>query len=286
MRVEPYNFASPQFLRHGAREQILSWLRAASALAQKTWPRHLLAAAEWRVERIDSLPIARALAELPESGLGYRVRIGGELDSLMVLPRPLLLLLVAALMGDTADQMPDDRELTPVEDSLADFALRRLFLDPLQESWPGAEPLPLEVAGREPQPRWRRSFAGEEHLAVCASAVQGPFGRLDWRWLLPQAGVRQLFDGHGETDAAEGESDVRLRLEASVRAVPVTFSVTLGSAEVPFAQLAGLKVGDVIVLDQRIGDTLAAEVAGERKYVGWPGRVGPRQAFVIDGPNG
>ena len=59
-------------------------------------------------------------------------------------------------------------------------------------------------------------------------------------------------------------------------------SVQLGAARLPLHQLTRLRVGDLVILDQRVHEPLAAFVAGEQKFKGWPGRAGARQAFQID----
>ncbi len=48
------------------------------------------------------------------------------------------------------------------------------------------------------------------------------------------------------------------------------------------AQLAHLRAGDIIVLNQRVTAPLVGEIAGEPKLRGWSGRVGNQQAFQIE----
>jgi flagellar motor switch protein FliM len=59
--------------------------------------------------------------------------------------------------------------------------------------------------------------------------------------------------------------------------------IRLGQAKLHVSELLNLRPGDVVVLDQRVSEPLSIEVCGTRKYVGWPGRVGNRQAFQIQG---
>ena len=64
--------------------------------------------------------------------------------------------------------------------------------------------------------------------------------------------------------------------------VPVPVSVTLGSVQVHVSDLADLRSGDLVKLDQQVSEPLIACVAGEEKYRVWPGRVGSRKAIQID----
>ena len=59
-------------------------------------------------------------------------------------------------------------------------------------------------------------------------------------------------------------------------------AIRLGSVQLSAPQLANLRVGDLVVLDQRVSDPLQATIANEPRFWGWPGQVGQRQAYVID----
>ena len=55
----------------------------------------------------------------------------------------------------------------------------------------------------------------------------------------------------------------------------------LGAATLQVSQLARLRAGDLVILDQPVVSPMAAYVAGEARFLVWPGRVGPKQAFQI-----
>jgi flagellar motor switch protein FliM len=111
--------------------------------------------------------------------------------------------------------------------------------------------------------------------------VTGPFGELDWYWLLPKGDwlTAILPAPSNSAEAAE-----RARVEKLVREFPVDLSVQLGSAEVSLSQLARLAPGDLILLDQPAGEPLTAAVAGVGKYLVRPGAAGQRQAVLIESP--
>jgi len=70
-------------------------------------------------------------------------------------------------------------------------------------------------------------------------------------------------------------------MDAVVRELPVEVVVDLGEVEVPLTQLAQLSVGDLLILNRRVSDPLTARVGGRAKFIGWPGKMGPRQAVHI-----
>lgn len=80
---------------------------------------------------------------------------------------------------------------------------------------------------------------------------------------------------------ASKEAAGRQHLEPLVCELPVEISVLLGTIDLPFSQLARLRPGDLVILNQSVSEPLTALVAGEKKFQVWPGRVGSRPAFQI-----
>jgi flagellar motor switch protein FliM len=199
--------------------------------------------------------------------------VGSEAtNTLLAMPRPLALALVAALMGDPGQALPADRELTVVEDSLFEYLLQQCFVPVLQETFTGGEPLVIRTSQKEPHPRYARVFAPDANVVACALMVRGPFGELVWWWLLPQKTVLGWFAACPSPAAETGP-----KMEALARELPVDLTVTLGSVELPLAEVARLRPGDLVMLNQRVADPLPASVAGEPKFRVWPGRAGSRR---------
>ena len=71
-------------------------------------------------------------------------------------------------------------------------------------------------------------------------------------------------------------------METLVRDLPVEISVNLGTVELPLADLARLRAGDLVLLNQRVSEPLAAALAGIKRFRVWPGRVSSQQAIQID----
>lgn len=294
MTVQPYDFCKPERIVSSDRlasdmeRSLESWLRDACALGPKKWARQLPFALEVGFGGIDILRPADGLGPLPDNAVGFRVPIAdGDKRCLLALPRPLVIALSAGLLGDEAAELPADRELTAIEHSLCDHLVQNLLLSTLQDTWRGAVPLRFGQPKPEPNAKWSRPFRPDQTLILSSFSVKGPFGEQPWFLVMGQDDVLGLF-GLGPTppDAASALQQVltRANLEQLVREVRVDIVVQLGSVELPVTQLAKLQVGDVIVLDSRVNEPLTATVGGNRKLLGWPGRVGSRQAFQIDAP--
>jgi flagellar motor switch protein FliM len=266
MTATPYNFQKPGPLASAQEQQFSGWLRQACALATRIWQKQLPGELSVEYRGCEALRAADALQALPDGVLGWRVLLHERLTTVMIWPRPLTLGVVAGLLGDLIAELPADRDMTAVEDSLFEFFLHEQLLPKFLETWTGRVPLRPVLDAKEPHPRWLRVYEQDESLMVTTLALTGPFGAHEWRDLA----------------VAEESAAVQRRLQVLVREMPVEITVKLGTAQLPLAQLAHLQAGDLIVLDQRINQPLKASVAGRDKLSGWPGRQGNRQVLQID----
>jgi flagellar motor switch protein FliN/FliY len=280
MTPETYDFRNPA-RRVGERERRLDqWLAAAGKAAAVPWGRLLPFPAKLEPGRRDEALPEEWLSCLPEGTLGVRVRPGEKFPlSLLVLPPALALSLLDGLMGEVIAGMPADVPLTPIDESLLGHLTETLLLRPLRETWPGPKPLELRLAGREHHLRNSRLFPAAEAVYVCPFRVTGPFGELDWCWLLPRGDWLTAILPAPSRAAEAAERD---RVEKVAREFPLEMSVPLGNAEVSLAQLSRLAPGDLLLLDQPAGAPLTALVSGVAKFRVRPGVAGQRQAIQIE----
>jgi flagellar motor switch protein FliM len=283
MNPQPYNFRKPGRLASDLEQSLAAWLRGACALAPAKWVKELPFRADMGVTSLETVRPGDALARLPEPASSYRVLLPADgTNTLLALSRPLMLGLITGILGEALTELPADRELTMVEESLAEYLLQVLFLAVLQETWPGRETLSLRLGQAEPRPRFARIFAPEDNVVLCAFTLRAPFGEQSWYWLLPQKALQEQFTQFGPGLETEQGELVRPRLEGLVHDLPVEVAVALGAVELSLSQLAKLRAGDVVILDQRVSEPLTVRVAGRKKLRVWPGRVGSQQAFQIE----
>jgi flagellar motor switch protein FliM len=117
---------------------------------------------------------------------------------------------------------------------------------------------------------------------VCTWQVTGSFGQAPVQWFVPQEGMFAILKRLVEQEESLQKKDYRSTLEQLVQEMPLEVSVTLGNAEVPLAQLARLRPGDVLILDQPVSEPLRAAIGEEKHFQVWPGRVGNRQALQVE----
>jgi flagellar motor switch protein FliM len=282
MTAELYDFRKPGRLEGPLEQRMTAWLRSFTKRAPERWSREIPFRIELELHNLETVQSRVALSRAAETAIGYRVELGSG-TTLLVLPRPLVMLFTAGLVGDPGEALPADRELTAVEESLADYVLESMLLAALREAWPGQEPIKLQLGPKEQNLKYSRAFAPDLSVAFVPFSVRGPFGEQQWQWLMPHKALLDTFALPKEPawDAAQ-ELAARQRMEVLVKELPIEFSVGLGDANVPLSALASLQIGDVLVLNQRVSEPLFARVAGDKKFRVWPGRVNLQQAVQVE----
>lgn len=283
MTHRPYNFRRPDRLAGTLEQRLTAWLRTACQLIAVKGAAHFPFRLEMALGGLEIVPPNEALDRLSDTMIAYRVAFAGEPPNMLfVWPRPLLLALVVGLMGETADALPEDRELSAVELSLCEYMMQNLPAAVLQETWTGGTPLKLTVSEREPSPRWTRLFVKAEQILQCTFTMSGSFGEQQWYWLAPYQALHELVHRSEQDETAPIQQDAPRKLEMLVRDLPVEVAVELGTVELPLAQLAALTPGDLLILNQRVVEPLIVRVDNHSKFRGWPGRVGSRQSLQIE----
>jgi flagellar motor switch protein FliM len=84
---------------------------------------------------------------------------------------------------------------------------------------------------------------------------------------------------HGE--AKQVDKEWRRYIEKKIMDMNVELSCTIGMAKIKGEELLKMKVDDVIILDQRLGDHTIVKIEGIPKFKGSPGSFNNRKAVRI-----
>jgi flagellar motor switch protein FliM len=281
MTIQPHDFSRPPRLHPDHKAKLVQWLGQANSLLVE-----MLAAmsvpVEIRLEDCSTVWAADAVHDWSERSMAFQVSLAGcEARSIFAIPNPLAQVLIGCLLGEQLTELPAERELTPAESSVGEFLVLTV-LKSLTGAWPGDTPLELRVGERETNLRRSKTFKSVESLAVCRSTIQTAAGSTSWCWMLANEFLTHLFGVTERTRTAAQDAPTRVQLESLVRGMTTEVAIRLGGVQLTAPQLAKLQVGDLVVLDQRVGEPLRATIGDEPRYLGWPGRVGDRQAYVIE----
>jgi flagellar motor switch protein FliM len=187
-----------------------------------------------------------------------------------------LVSLIGCVLGTGPVTELVSRKMTSIELSLCELIFESLASS-LSSAWSGHQPLPIAVGGFEETPQYSRLISIKE-LVFCI--------RLDLRvteanaavlWLCPRKEVQALVEQVvGARSWSGGQSS-----ERRVRRIGLDVVAMLGRANMTMGALTELKVGDLVLLDQKIDEPLEVTVDRQRFFMGWPGRIGQRQAIEI-----
>jgi flagellar motor switch protein FliM len=284
MNPVPYDFRRPVRLPPALHKLLQGWFQTSNALATRGWAKQLLVPLELGDGPLEDWHAQDALAALPGDSIGQHIMIGeGRLPTMLVLPRSLLVSLAGVMLGD--GQTQEDRELTVVEEELADYFLVNHWLPYFRESWPGPTPLPWQLQQREVQPSFSRLFAPGDVLLTLHWQIRGPFGDVHGQWLFPrQALVQALTNEQQQTRETTGsaDKDAAARKAQLVRTLPLSLECILGTAQLRLSELSRLQVGDVLLLDQRTADNVLVVSQNAKLFRGQAGRNGSWKAFRIE----
>lgn len=284
MSVELHDFRTPPPLTRNHHAQWLAWMQNSAASLDAFVHEHVSADIPLRVsvETVEASCWDALLPTLRSVSIGFRVSVASEgSDTLMILGRPFARLLVDALLGGSPSQLPDDGEL-----SLASNQVLRFFLDELlralRDNWRGGHSEYLPLQGEECRLNQQQILKPNDAIVVVRFQFTGQFGAEPWLWVVPRPVAWKLmhsFDCQPSVVQTLSESQ---QLEGLIGEMPARVTVRLGTIELTAQELRGLQPGDVLVLDQKVDLPLSVTVAEECAFLGWPGKIGTRQAVQID----
>lgn len=284
MTIRPHDFSRPPSLHPETRAKLAQWITRANLQLTEVIATHSLHVEVQLSDCVTAWPTDE-LAQWSERTIAFRVKLADQTAvSVMALDNPLAQVLIGAMLGEALEAWPSEREVTPSELSVAEFFITRVLAS-LTDVWTSDSALEFKVLEQEPNIRRTKVFRFQEPFVVCRTTIRSEFGAGRLCWIMPHDYLTALF-GPVRKGSAESELPPRQQLESLARNMSTELVINLGRVQLSAPQLAELRVGDLVVLNQKTTEPLKALVSGQVRFLGWPGRVGNRQAFEIatDGP--
>lgn len=277
--MQRYDFRGPRRLADDVEHLLERWQDGVCESVNDRWQGVLAGEWNWLRGDVENVRGSDLRLLLPEGGTTFRIQIGDQRTiSLLGISRAMAIDIVSALMGGATEE-DAGRSLTQVEASMLDFAMKDIE-EAFFDAQPSSAPLAISKQGTVQPRELPRIIRPEEVFVMVQWKVQGRRACHFLRWFIPQASMLAYVSHISESKKASNSQ--RQELEQLVQQIPATFTVRLGSARLSVLQLAQLRPGDVIMLDQRLQDALVATVGQTEKFRGWPGRIGTRQTFRIE----
>ena len=279
MTPQPHDFSLPPSLHPDTRTKLVQWLTRMNRQLTEAIAGFSLQV-EIRLEDCITAWPLNSLQDWSERATAYHVKLG-ELaaESIIAVPNPLAQVLIGSMLGEQLQEWPEERDLTPGEESVGEFIISCIVSN-LIDAWVLDGSVDLKMGEREANLKRCRTFKFREPFVVCRSTITTSLGAGQWCWMMPHEFLVEMF-GLVKPAAPADTAVTRQQLEVLAREMKTQMTVRLGTVQLSPPQLAALRVGDLVVLNQKTTEPLRAMVSGKPKYLGWPGRVGSRQAFEI-----
>lgn len=235
---------------------------------------------------VEQLSFAEFLQYLPAptciNSIGMRPLDGNsvlELNSSIVFP-----VLDVMLGGSGNSNVPEDRELTEIEQTIIDGFLR-IILHDLQESWAPITAIDFQIEQTETQPQLMQILSPNEAIVAIGFEITMGEHRGMMNFGIPSISVKMLghrFDQQWSMRRRGGSNQSTGQMRDLVMDAPVQVDAAVGGGRISLRQLLGIDVGDVVTLDVPVSRRADFRINGVRKYVGEPVSSGPRRALLIE----
>lgn len=207
---------------------------------------------------------------------------------LVALDIPLAFSIIERLLGGRGQALERTRPLTDIEKAVVAGPLHTIT-ERLASAWQRFAPMEFRPASIEMNPKSAQILAVQEVALQIIFALGGDACVGDLHVCLPLPMIEQLlprggFDLGALLGDRASEADDSATLRRAVGAAPVRVAAELGQVALSVRDLIGLKPGDVLRLDRRLGDPLDVTVESTPHLAGQPGLVGPKVGLQIIDP--
>lgn len=279
-QLQLLDFTSPRKPRQRHWKALSKWHESMCVLTTEAWAALLVGDLKLAPGSIQPRQFRNAVTSFPADAVGVQFEIAAErMTSVLVFSRRQLHGLLADMLNVEGEEWPVARDFTRAEKSML-AVLYQALGGCVGDGIPGSEPTACHLIDTFSKPQRTRLYAQDDEVFVCEIVISSRFGEEPAYWLCPKSQTEQLL-GEEAQEVEISERDVNPTLESLAERISVDVVVELGQCDVSMAQVGDLSIGDVLVLDQPISRPLPAYVAGERKWLGQPLRIGPRQGFEV-----
>ncbi len=209
-----------------------------------------------------------------------------EGTSILEINPSLVFAVIDRLLGGKGEPLRKPRELTDIEMTV----VRRLiddFLSALEEAWGHVVELKLRLEGIESNPQFVQIAPPNDMTAVITidAKIGEAEGMINLCFpyfvlepIVSKLSAQYWFSAVRKETPPEMVENLRKRLERVL--IPV--SAELGSSTLTVGELLDLDIGDVILLNQRVGALVNIKVGERVKFRGRVGTVGKKLAVQIE----
>jgi len=206
-------------------------------------------------------------------------------NGLFVFESKIIFTLVDILFGGSGRDLykVEGRDFTAIEMNLIKKVVLSALAD-LEKTWETLLKIEISYQRAEINPQFVQIVVPTDVVIVVDFEIEMDFSTGMITLCLPYSmiePIREKLQSGYQSDRLEIDSEWTNRFKEEMMRSVVNFSVKLGQTELMGRDIIELKKGDVILLDNFIGDDLDILVEGIPKFTGRPGKYKGNQAVQI-----
>jgi flagellar motor switch protein FliM len=242
---------------------------------------------EIELQSVEQLTFGEFVLALPSPCASYIIDVpGGGQQGVIDFGHEFAYFIVDRLLGGAGQHMVPPRTLTPIERMVVRIVADRVASQ-LSDVWKDYVRLDLDVSGFESIPEMLQVANREDPVLVANLGVS--MGDMSSLLLLclPFATLEKFFTGTSSrrpaktAGSAEERAQDRGTIETTVRDARVSVGARLPAFKLPLRALAAIEEGGILNTGLPTTSELELFIAGQRRFVGSPGRVGMNLAVRV-----
>lgn len=255
-----------------------TWLQKSEGTFSDSWEATAGSRANLRCGSVLSRTFEEGVRTVGSACVGYSILLGQDkFPTLACIPNTHAIQIANHVVGSGLEGDPPERKLTSIEVSLCRM-LFETFGSALSIAFAGTEPLSVVTGDYDESPQLSRLIPVEE-LVLCTKITMVVDGvTANVTWLLPRKSMEHLFENATGTSLARDANHPR----EIVMQLPLDLIGILGKTVMDMADVAELRVGDIVTLNQKINEPLTVCIDDTPIFKCWPGRIGRQQGLQIE----
>ena len=213
---------------------------------------------------------------------------GTEGSGILELTPQLALSLVERLLGGSAELEPEQRSITPIEQAVSRGIVEHALND-LSNAWKSISDVNFKYQRLEMEADFVQIAPASEIVLVISFDINIGQHTYMMNLCFPTFALEDVLarlNRQQINTSAMNKSHSRIRENVSIikhhmsnTSLPVV--AELGKASISLEDLMGLKVGDVVKLQNRVNEEIILSIAGRRKFAARPGSVEGKKSIKI-----
>lgn len=285
--IQVYDFRRPARISKDRKRSLMAMYGLLAKSVESWLTGRVRDQVELELQSVEQLTFGEFVLALPSPSASFIVDVGASGNQGVIdIGHEFGYFVVDRLLGGVGTHAIPERPLTPMERLVVRIVADRVAFQ-LSEVWKDYVKLDLDVSGFESIPEMLQVANREDPVLVANIGVT--MGDLTSLLLLclPFSTLEKFFTGNTtrKTTLASGTAEERMQdrghIESSLRTARIQLGARLPAFNVSLKDLAALEPGEILPTGLPPTTELELFVAGQKRFIGAPGRVDKNLAVRI-----